>query len=1007
MAGREKKKRIKTLIYTADFHNFTPSINLSMKPILFVFLIVTSSVFSQYSDQFQTAYSSNPLVPKGLLESVAFNNTHVREISQSDPISCSGMPLPYGVMGVFENGAGYFIENGQLIASISGISVTEQKNSVENQIMAYAIAFNTLMQEQNADPEDPSAVYFALDQLTEIPDSGIVNAFARDVQIYSILKFMTESDKANEFNFTPHQYDLPGVFGESNYNVLSAKRISLTESGILTELNEVYQLSSVKSLQYGPALWNPAPSCNISSRSGTPVSAITIHTIQGTYAGAISWSQNCTSSVSYHYVVRSNDGQITQMVLEEDKAWHVGSENPYTIGYEHEGYVDDASWYTEAMYINSAALSRDVINSGYGIPGLRTYFGAATVGVNVLGGCTKIKGHQHYPNQTHTDPGINWNWEKYYRLINNTPTITSITATSGNFYDSGGSAGNYLDDERYLWLFEPTNAASITIDFTSFSIENNYDYLFIYDGNTIDAPLIGTYTGTTSPGTITSSGGSLMIEFRSDCGTVATGWQASYTSVLQDTQAPTTVIASPGGWITTNFTTTITDNDNQSGVAERFYLPADKSTGQIGWKANGTNGFVQEDFEDDRLSWIDQTGSFNISNAQFSFTDVAQTNSNTYAVVDQNSTTNYLYEWKQTIPSAGANQRAGLHFFCSDPTLPNRGNSYFVYFRQGTNKAQIYSVDNDVFTLQTNDTCVVDQNVQYTYRVWYSPQTGWIKVFVDGVLVTSWQDMSPLTAGNSVSFRSGGCEVLFDDLKVYRSRTNSVDIALQSDFRYQSIGSQPSGWISSLAVDALDNWSLADDEQYLVDWTEPVLSNLSDGASTDIDTTYLSTIYANWTASDPHSGVLDYEVAIGTTPSGSDIQSWTSNGGIATLTHVLATPVFDQIYYVSIRTINGAGLISESSSDGQRYVEEPTASMLEELFNHIQVYPNPATTELNITSISAPISVALFSSEGKMVFEQNAEGSLKIDLTQFATGVYSLVCRRDAAFIVKKVVIQH
>ena len=173
-----------------------------------------------------------------------------------------------------------------------------------------------------------------------------------------------------------------------------------------------------KSQDYGPALWTPTTSCNFSSRNGTAVSAITIHTVQGSYSGAISWAQNCNSGVSYHYVIRSSDGQVTQMVLEGSKAWHVGSENPYTIGYEHEGYVNNPVWYTNSLYQSSANLSKDIILSGYGINGLRTYYGAASSGSNVLGTCVKIKGHQHYPNQTHTDPGINWDWEKYYRLIN-------------------------------------------------------------------------------------------------------------------------------------------------------------------------------------------------------------------------------------------------------------------------------------------------------------------------------------------------------------------------------------------------------------------------------------------------------------------------------------------------------------------------------------------------------------------------------------------------------------
>ena len=38
-------------------------------------------------------------------------------------------------------------------------------------------------------------------------------------------------------------------------------------------------------------------------------------------------------------MVRSSDGQVTQMVREYQKAWHARSANPYSIGIEHEGYV--------------------------------------------------------------------------------------------------------------------------------------------------------------------------------------------------------------------------------------------------------------------------------------------------------------------------------------------------------------------------------------------------------------------------------------------------------------------------------------------------------------------------------------------------------------------------------------------------------------------------------------------------------------------------------------------
>ncbi|MEJ7698377.1 MAG: N-acetylmuramoyl-L-alanine amidase [Pyrinomonadaceae bacterium] len=94
------------------------------------------------------------------------------------------------------------------------------------------------------------------------------------------------------------------------------------------------------------------------------VTHVTIHTTQGSYTSAINWFKNCAAGVSAHYVIRSSDGQITQMVREADKAWHVGTSNGYTVGIEHEGYVSDpGTWYTDAMYNASALLSRDILNS--------------------------------------------------------------------------------------------------------------------------------------------------------------------------------------------------------------------------------------------------------------------------------------------------------------------------------------------------------------------------------------------------------------------------------------------------------------------------------------------------------------------------------------------------------------------------------------------------------------------------------------------------------------------
>src|SRR5213075_2565387 len=87
---------------------------------------------------------------------------------------------------------------------------------------------------------------------------------------------------------------------------------------------------------YPGAIWNPASSSNYqaASRGAGDINYIIIHTVQGSYAGCINWFQNPAAQVSAHYVVRSSDGEITQMVDDSDIAWHVACFNSQSIGIE-------------------------------------------------------------------------------------------------------------------------------------------------------------------------------------------------------------------------------------------------------------------------------------------------------------------------------------------------------------------------------------------------------------------------------------------------------------------------------------------------------------------------------------------------------------------------------------------------------------------------------------------------------------------------------------------------
>lgn len=490
-----------------------------------------------FDGAFSEAYHTYPNIPAGILEAFAWHESRMQHLeSGSEHASCMGIPQKYGIMGLMDDPTGTFRSTLQVLSDWSGIPKEVLKNDSKKQIMTWAAYLSAQMHSINYPARKQEAILADIIlRMSDIPAQAgdTRNNFALHSQVYATLTFLNDPDMQAAYRLPTRTLDLEKHFGTENYRVLSASHVQIAGANIRAANGATWTSlpTGTTSPDYPSALWDPAATCNYSSRSGTAVSAVTIHTVQGSYAGAINWFKNCAASVSAHYVIRSFDGQVTQMVLESNKAWHVGTENPYTIGIEHEGYVADASWYTNAMYLSSADLVKDIINSGYGINPLRTWYGPSTSGLQTLStNCYKIKGHQHYPNQTHVDPGINWDWDRFYRLINGDipASATTMTACSGNIYDSGGSGSNYGNQERKAWIIAPTGATTATLTFTAFSTEAGYDYLYVYAGNSPEGDLLGKFDGNTIPGPFTSHSGKFYLEFRSDCATTGTGWAASY-----------------------------------------------------------------------------------------------------------------------------------------------------------------------------------------------------------------------------------------------------------------------------------------------------------------------------------------------------------------------------------------------------------------------------------------------------------------------------------------------
>lgn len=106
---------------------------------------------------------------------------------------------------------------------------------------------------------------------------------------------------------------------------------------------------------------------------------------------------------------------------------------------------------------------------------------------------------------------------------------TVLTAPSGTISDGSG-VSDYTNRTNCRWLIQPPGATYVTLTFNSFTTETNYDFVRIYNGTTTSAPLLGSYSGTNLPPSITASSGKMLIVFTSDSSITQAGWQASYTS---------------------------------------------------------------------------------------------------------------------------------------------------------------------------------------------------------------------------------------------------------------------------------------------------------------------------------------------------------------------------------------------------------------------------------------------------------------------------------------------
>ena len=141
-----------------------------------------------------------------------------------------------------------------------------------------------------------------------------------------------------------------------------------------------------------------------------------------------------------------------------------------------------------------------------------------------------------------------------WSTITNINTTVMIPVCGGQFIDNGGSNGLYANNSDDVYTIYPSNPGDVvSVNFTTFDLEQNYDGLYVYNGSSTSATLIssgnlagaipggvpGAFWGTTIPGPFTSTDpcGCLTFRFRSDNTINHAGWTATV-----ECQTPTSCV---------------------------------------------------------------------------------------------------------------------------------------------------------------------------------------------------------------------------------------------------------------------------------------------------------------------------------------------------------------------------------------------------------------------------------------------------------------------------------
>jgi len=399
--------------------------------LLFVFMI-TVNLFAQTGNSVQPNKILSKIfedaavkfnVPSDLLKSISYSETRFSNIIQSNKNRGPNQQPPvYGIMALKnDNWFGHsLIEGAKLIgANPDDVAVNEKLN-----IQAAAALLSSIADSMGIDRTNLNNWKPVLEKFSGIPQPDVKPFYS-----FGVFDALYKGETLKGIKISRHPKMQMNKF-----------------SSYVNPKNKLKKTASIQSIDYPPATWDPSPNF---TRGVIKQLFLVVHVTQGSFANSVSWLKNPAARASAHYVIRSSDGYIVQLVREHNEAWHARCWNPYMIGVEHEGYVSTPKYFTEAMYKSSGALFRHLATT-YNIP------------VNKY----RIIGHYQWSKpwwvswirntwnpahpsasfdptcNTHTDPGPYWNWSHFFNLINEGATkpniISHLPALSDTVWSNTG-----------------------------------------------------------------------------------------------------------------------------------------------------------------------------------------------------------------------------------------------------------------------------------------------------------------------------------------------------------------------------------------------------------------------------------------------------------------------------------------------------------------------------------------------------------------------------------------